>query len=99
MNAASVGACVQWQMSFTSGMNTVDGLTGIICLLWVFVCGLRWYVTPPANTGQRRFFAIAAGFGAALFWVFGQMAFKAVFPPAASPAPIQSGEEIRIQGR
>lgn len=69
-----------------------------VCILWVAVCGFRWRITDPKNRAQRRFFAIAAGLGAALFWIFGHMVLDLI---NAKPEErkIESGEDIRVLGR
>ncbi len=70
-----------------------------LCILWVLVCGLRWWITNPENIGQRRFFAIAAGLGAGMFWILGHLVKDVLFDRPASEQAIKSGQEIRIQGR
>ena len=79
----------------TLGDLMAAGLSG----LWILVCGLRWWVTNPKNTGQRRFFAIAAGLGAAMFWIIGQGLWKVISSKPEGVDVINSGSEIRIQGR
>ena len=69
-----------------------------ICVLWVAVCGFRWWITDPKNKWQRHFFAAAAGLGAALFWIFGQMIWGLIESKSGEPR-IETGEDIRVQGR
>jgi len=69
-----------------------------VCVLWVAVCGFRWRMTDPQNRAQRRFFAIAAGLGAALFWIFGQMVWNLI-DSKPEERKIESGEDIRVLGR
>lgn len=77
---------------------TGDILITCVCVLWVAVCGFRWRITNPENRAQRRFFAIAAGLGAALFWIFGQMIWDLIDAIPEAPK-VESGEDIRVQGR
>jgi hypothetical protein len=75
-----------------------DLLISCVCVLWVAVCAFRWRITDPKHTGQRRFFAIAAGLGAALFWIFGQMLWGIVGSNPAEPK-VETGEDIRVRGK
>jgi hypothetical protein len=75
-------------------MNLGDLVIGAVSVLWVLVCGLRWWVTDPRNVWQRRIFAAAAGLGAALFWIFGQMIWD-VMGRANTPQP-PAPTDIRI---
>ena len=73
-------------------MDLGDIVVSILCLLWVAVCGARWYITPRQSRWQRHFFAFAAGLGAALFWIFGQMTWTLMFPPIKPAA----GQDILV---
>lgn len=75
-----------------------DILIFSVCVLWVAVCGFRWRATDPENRAQRRFFAIAAGLGAALFWILGQMVWGLLDDLPEAPK-VETGDDIRVQGR
>jgi hypothetical protein len=79
-------------------MTLGDICTAALCILWVLVCGVRWWITARENRGQRIFFAVAAGLGAAMFWILGQWLWPIILPAPETPE-VKSGAEIRILPR
>ena len=65
------------------------------CILWVLMCGRMWWVIDAKNVWQRHAIAVAAGLGAALFYVVGTMVWSTVQAKSEPVAP-GSGEEVRI---
>ena len=72
----------------------------IAAVLWLLFCYRFWRLVGARHPGQRHLIAAAAGLGAALIYIAGQMmlqAFAAVGQPAAeSPGPATEATDVRI---
>jgi len=65
------------------------------CLLWVFLCGRMWWAIGRRHAWQRHAIAVAAGLGAALFYLLGTLIWSAV-KPRAEPVQPPGAETIRV---
>ena len=68
------------------------------CILWVLMCGRMWWVIDRRNVWQRHAIAVAAGLGAALFYLLGTMVWSLVHPKEEPVAP-RTGDDVRVAPR
>ena len=66
------------------------------CILWLLICARIWLLINANNKWQRHLIAAAAGLGAALIYMFGQMAAAALLVDKRAPIFIEGSEGVRV---
>ncbi len=69
-----------------------------LCVMWVLMCGRMWWAVGRRHAWQRHAIAVAAGLGAALFYILGNQV-AAALKPRQEPLRDSGAESVHVSPR